>query len=209
MALHVCTNCGTAYAPAPECPQCGADHWVDEQQAQDDGLFENLNDGDHESVSPDDPLGLKDEEDEEPELISVADQKAAGIPADETVTIADQKAGVDPPVLPDPEGGQGAPPESPSPGDQAAAASSEGAGSAEGGADEKGSVSTDPSHMAMAGQGAGETPDDQPAPSDSVTGTAFTGEAGPAVHDPSVGSPKDGPTRASRTSGGKGKGNRA
>jgi hypothetical protein len=31
---------------------------------------------------------------EEPALVSVADQRAAGVPPEETVTIADQKAGV-------------------------------------------------------------------------------------------------------------------
>ena len=36
----------------------------------------------------------------EPELIPVADQKAAGVPPDAVVTIADQKAGTPPPDLP-------------------------------------------------------------------------------------------------------------
>lgn len=45
-----------------------------------------------------------------PDPIPVAEQRAAGVPPEETVTIAEQKAGADPPaaVLPDPE-----PPEPP------------------------------------------------------------------------------------------------
>lgn len=35
------------------------------------------------------------------EPIPVADQKAAGVPPDQTVTVADQKAGTPPPVLPE------------------------------------------------------------------------------------------------------------
>jgi predicted nucleic acid-binding Zn-ribbon protein len=103
MALHVCTECGTAYAPAPACPQCGADNWLSEEEAQERALSAELNEGDHESVSPGDPLGLKpdedDDEDSGDEPVSVADQKAAGVPADERVTIAEQKAGTPPPDL--------------------------------------------------------------------------------------------------------------
>lgn len=36
-----------------------------------------------------------------PEVVPVADQKAAGVPPEQTVTIADQKAGTPPPDLPD------------------------------------------------------------------------------------------------------------
>lgn len=58
MALQVCTKCGTAYAPAAVCPQCGANAWVDETQAEQMGLYQALNEGDHESISPDNPLGI-------------------------------------------------------------------------------------------------------------------------------------------------------
>jgi len=59
MALQVCTKCGTAYAPAGQCPHCGDNHWVDEQEAEQLGLFQRLNEGDHPSVSPDNPLGIE------------------------------------------------------------------------------------------------------------------------------------------------------
>jgi hypothetical protein len=98
MALQVCTECGTSCAPAGKCPQCGANHWVDETEAEARNLHKQLNEGDETSISPDDPLGLKDDEEAAP--VSVADQKAAGVPADETVTIADQKAGA---LVPDVE----------------------------------------------------------------------------------------------------------
>jgi hypothetical protein len=39
----------------------------------------------------------------EPEPVPVADQRAAGVHPDDTVTIADQRAGVPPPELPDPD----------------------------------------------------------------------------------------------------------
>lgn len=40
------------------------------------------------------------EDDEQPVLIPVAEQKAAGVPPEQTVTIADQRAGVPPPPIP-------------------------------------------------------------------------------------------------------------
>lgn len=58
MALQVCTKCGTAYAPAAVCPQCGANAWVDETEAEQLGLYAALNEGDHESISPGNPLGI-------------------------------------------------------------------------------------------------------------------------------------------------------
>ena len=116
MALQVCTECGTSYAPALVCPQCGADHWVDEVTAADRGMHDHLNEGDHESISPADPLGLRedseedeasesdeadlDEEGEGDEPVSVADQRAAGVPDDQIVTIADQRAGARAPQMP-------------------------------------------------------------------------------------------------------------
>ena len=33
MALQVCKNCTTRYAPAAVCPQCGGDVWISEAQA--------------------------------------------------------------------------------------------------------------------------------------------------------------------------------
>jgi hypothetical protein len=33
MALQVCKNCTTRYAPAAQCPQCGANEWLSEEEA--------------------------------------------------------------------------------------------------------------------------------------------------------------------------------
>lgn len=50
MALQVCKKCTTRYAPAAECPHCGAEEWLGELEADAQGA-----EGGGQSPQPDAP----------------------------------------------------------------------------------------------------------------------------------------------------------
>lgn len=126
MALSHCGQCGTAYAVGlPRCPQCWApdeggdvpkitkagvsfpaDHDPDNpvtlvSPLVFDALVKSLDD------PPGTPLVLPEES---PATVTVAEQKAAGVAPEDTVTVAAQRAGAPPPGPPSapPSEGEGA-----------------------------------------------------------------------------------------------------
>ena len=103
MALWACLTCGCRYAVGLEaCPQCrGTDH-------EEDGVAK-ITTGGGPSLHTDGGGDIEPQDVTEPEEapvapVPVADQLAAGVPKEETVTVAAQKAGAEPPVIPDASG---------------------------------------------------------------------------------------------------------
>ena len=96
MALWACLTCGCRYAVGLEaCPQCrGTEH-------QEDGVAK-ITTGSGPSLHTDGGGDGSQDVTEPGEVpvapVPVADQLAAGVPKEETVTIADQKAGTPPPL---------------------------------------------------------------------------------------------------------------
>jgi hypothetical protein len=119
----VCRECGCLYTPgAPCCPDCRATAHDEEGAAPAAGQEDEVPKIDRfgaatigpvttvhaSAILPDGAAlppvlpaaGVKPaaEEGEAPAVVTVADQKAAGVPPEETVTVAEQKAGTPPPV---------------------------------------------------------------------------------------------------------------
>jgi hypothetical protein len=117
-------GCRTVYAVGiPACPQCGVTEYADTEGgtvakvsaeggptlyvAEGDPVPDDVAEGVR-LVGPGAPAEGTAEPataTEEPPLVSVAEQRAAGVPPEETVTIADQKAGAEVPGTPDPDPG--------------------------------------------------------------------------------------------------------
>lgn len=57
MALQICTECHTAYAPAGECPHCGANHWVDETTAEERDWYSTNGDSLPDDADGSEPAG--------------------------------------------------------------------------------------------------------------------------------------------------------
>lgn len=100
MALWQC-GCGTAYAVGvAACPHCGSTEYME------DGVAKITSSGGA-SLHTDVPDVVPEVReggaaaDESAAPVPVAEQLAAGVPAEETVTIADQRAGAEPPPMPD------------------------------------------------------------------------------------------------------------
>jgi hypothetical protein len=90
MALWRCGACGTAYAVGlPACPHCHSTDYEEDGVAKittGGGASLHTDAPDPDAVAPADAG-----------LVPVKEQLAAGVPPEETVTIADQRAGVPPP----------------------------------------------------------------------------------------------------------------
>jgi hypothetical protein len=118
-------GCRTVYAVGiPACPHCGVTEYADteggtvakvsaeggptlyvaEGDPAPDDVAEGVRLVGPGAPSPDEPA--EGPATDEPALVSVAEQRAAGVPPEETVTIADQKAGAvpgEPAVTPEPD----------------------------------------------------------------------------------------------------------
>lgn len=114
MPRWACRLCGCLYAAgAPCCPDCRATEHDEEDEVPKIDRFGvatigAVTTGHASAILPDGavvpPAEVKpaaaEEPAEPPVVVPVADQKAAGIAPEDTVTIAEQKAGTPPPVVP-------------------------------------------------------------------------------------------------------------
>lgn len=113
MALWRCLACSAKYAVGlARCPQCHSTEHEEDGVAKITGWGgPSLGDPAAHEPAPAES-GVAEpavaeavaapaaEPEEAPAVVTVADQKAAGVPPEETVTVADQKAGTPPPPLP-------------------------------------------------------------------------------------------------------------
>jgi hypothetical protein len=122
MSLWICGRCTAAYAVGLDCcPQCGGTEHEEDGVAKisRSGVSFGPGRGPDGMLPPGAAPGEPEEDSGDPvevaaEPVSVADQRAAGIAPEETVTIADQKAGIPPPaVTPEPAQEPAAPAQAP------------------------------------------------------------------------------------------------
>jgi hypothetical protein len=103
MALWACQDCGTVYAVGlPACPHCGGTEYQEDGVAKiTTGSGPSLHtDGGGEPETGPETLSGPETPESAADPVPVKEQIAAGVPPEETVTIADQKAGVPPPPIP-------------------------------------------------------------------------------------------------------------